>query len=123
MRFHKKVPQENRELLTEQLKQYEKDMQMTSEGRQEVYKWVASGRSPYDNGDYIYTDNGCPLDFVSAMRFEEEQIEWFQNLSEEEKNALSSQNTPQYDTLQDDIVFLASTFADELNLDDELPFQ
>ena len=123
MRFHKKVPQENRELLTEQLKQYEKEMQMTSEERQELYKWVASGRSPYDNGDYIYGDNGCPLDFVGAMRFEEEQIEWFQNLSEEEKNALFSQNTPQYDTLQDDIVFLASTFADELNLDDELPFQ
>ena len=123
MRFHKEVPQENRELLTEELKEYEKEVQMTSEGRQEVYKWVASGRSPYDNGDYIYADNGCPLDFVSAMRFEEEQIEWFQNLSEEEKNALSSQNTPQYDTLQDDIVFLASTFADELNLDDELPFQ
>jgi hypothetical protein len=37
--------------------------------------------------------------------------------------AISSHHNIQYDTLQDDIVFLASTFADELNLDDELPFQ
>ena len=96
---------------------------MTSEERRELYKWVSSGRSPYDNGDYIYGDNGYPLDFVSAMRFEKEQMEWFQSLSEEEKNALCSKNTPQYDTLQDDIVVLASTFADELNPDEELPFQ
>ena len=123
MRFHKNVPQENRELLTAQLKQYEKEMPMTSEERRELHKWVASGRSPYDNGDYIYGDNGYPLDFVSAMRFEEEQMEWFQNLSEEEQNALCSKNAPPYDASQDDIVFLVSSFADELNLDDELPFQ
>ena len=51
MRFHKNVPQENREFLTEQLKKYEKEMVMTSEERKELHKWVAKGRSPYDNGD------------------------------------------------------------------------
>ena len=53
MRFYKNVPQENREFLKEQLKKYEKEMAMTSGERKELHKWVASGRSPYDNGDYI----------------------------------------------------------------------
>lgn len=76
MRFHKNVPRENRELLIEQLRQYEKEMRMTSDERKELHKWVASGRSPYDNGDYICSDGGYPLDFVSALRFVEEQLEW-----------------------------------------------
>ena len=84
MRFHKNVPLEHREILAEQLKKYEKEMAMTSEERKELHKWVASGRSPYDNGDYIYGENGWPMDFVSAMRFEADQMEWFASLSEEE---------------------------------------
>ena len=35
MRFHKNVPLEHREILTEQLKKYEKEMEMTSEERNE----------------------------------------------------------------------------------------
>ena len=80
MRFHKNVPLEHREILAEQLKKYEKEMAMTSEERKELHKWVASGRSPYDNGDYIYGENGWPMDFVSAMRFEADQMEWFASL-------------------------------------------
>jgi hypothetical protein len=123
MRFHKKVPLENRELLTAQLKQYEKETKMTSEERRELHKWVASGRSPYDNGDYIYGENGWPVDFVSALRFVDEQAEWFESLSEEEQNALCRKNTAQYDTSQEEPVFFVSSFADELELDEELPFQ
>ena len=58
MRFHKNVPQENREFLTEQLRQYEKEMRMNADERKALHKWVASGRSPYDNGDYICTEGG-----------------------------------------------------------------
>ena len=120
MRFHKNVPLEHREILTEQLKKYEKEMAMTSEERKELHKWVASGRSPYDNGDYIYGENGWPMDFVSALRFEADQMEWFASLSEEEKQALQGKSQ-QYDTELDEPI---SMFAGSFGLEDEeLPFQ
>lgn len=123
MRFHKNVPQENREVLTIQLKQYEKEMAMTSEERRELHKWVASGRSPYDNGDYICSENGCPMDFVSALRFVDEQIKWFESLSEEEKEAFLQENTPQYDTISDEVVFGIDSFVWKSDPEEELPFR
>lgn len=121
MRFHKNVSRENRELLIEQLRQYEKEMRMTSDERKALHKWVASGRSPYDNGDYICTDGGYPLDFVSAMRFEEEQMEWYQGLSEEEKDELHSRSI-EYNTRTDEMmVNCAGCFQADPN--EELPFQ
>lgn len=48
MRFRKNVPAEHREFLQEQLKQYKKEMTMTKNELRELEKWVASGRSPYD---------------------------------------------------------------------------
>ena len=59
MRFRKNVPAEHREFLQEQLKQYKKEITMSKDELRELEKWVASGRSPYDNGDYIYSENGC----------------------------------------------------------------
>lgn len=121
MRFHKNVSRENRELLTEQLRQYEKEMRMTSEERKELHKWVASGRSPYDNGDYICSDSGYPLDFVSALRFEAEQMEWYQSLSEEEKEELHS-NSIKYNTRTDELMVDSSVYY-QTDPDEELPFR
>lgn len=121
MRFHKNVPRENRELLIEQLRQYEKEMRMTSDERKELHKWVASGRSPYDNGDYICSDGGYPLDFVSALRFVEEQLEWYQSLSEAEKEALHSDDI-EYITETDEIMVNCSKYY-QTDPDEELPFQ
>ena len=112
MRFHKNVPLEHREFLTEQLKKYEKEMTMTSEERKELHKWVASGRSPYDNGDYIYGENGWPMDFVSALRFEADQMEWFASLSEEEKQALQGKSQ-QYDTELDEPISMFAGIFEE----------
>lgn len=123
MRFHKNVPQENRELLREQLKKYEAEMAMTSLERKELHKWVASGRSPYDNGDYIYSENGWPMDFINAMRFVEEQIEWFQNLSEEEREEFLRENQPQYDTVSEEPILQDSYYAKYWDPEEELPFQ
>ena len=93
-------------------KKYEKEMAMTSEERKELHKWVASGRSPYDNGDYIYGENGWPMDFVSAMRFEADQMEWFASLSEEEKQALQGKSQ-QYDTELDEPISMYTGILDE----------
>jgi len=88
MRFNKNVPLKDREVLAAQLKQYEKETAMTSDERRELYIWVASGHSPYDNGDHICNEKGWPMDFVHALRFEKEQMEWYQSLTEDEKDAL-----------------------------------
>jgi len=38
----------------------------------ELREWVASGNSVYDN-PYFYSDeSGWPMDYISAMRFDEE---------------------------------------------------
>lgn len=85
MRFHKNIPQEVRAFLQEQLKEYETNTPMSKEERRELHEWVAKGRSPYDNGDYICGAGGYPLDFISALRAEKELQDWFDSLSEEEK--------------------------------------
>ena len=98
-------------------------MAMTSLERKELHKWVASGRSPYDNGDYIYNENGWPMDFVNAMRFVEDQIQWFQNLSEEEREELLRENQPQYDTISEEPILQDSYYAKYWDPEEELPFQ
>lgn len=120
MRFHKNVPQENRDVLSEQLKKYEKEVAMTSDERRELHKWVSAGNSPYDNGDYIYSENGWPMDFVNAMRFVEEQLEWFRSLSEEEQQELISGSVA-YDTESEEPVLIASNLY-ATDLEEELPF-
>ena len=84
MRFHKNIPQEVRAFLQAQLKEYEANTPMSKEERRELHKWVAKGRSPYDNGDYICGADWNPLDFISALRAEKELQDWFESLSEED---------------------------------------
>ena len=123
MKFNKNVPWENREVLAAQLKRYEKEVDMTNNERKELHKWVAAGHSPYANGDYICNENGWPMDFVNAMRFEKEQLEWFQNLTEEEKQELIS-GTTDYDTELEEPELIASNLYDiDIAPDTELPFQ
>lgn len=122
MRFHKNVSAEMQEVLKEELKQYKKEMTLTKEELRELNKWVASGRSPYDNGDYIYTDYGCPMDFVSALRFMEELQEWFDSLSDEEREQELRDFRGDYDTQEESIVYHASDLDFKWNPDEELPF-
>ena len=40
-----------------------------------LHRWVNSGHSPYENGDYIVNDDGGPMDFISAQRFLEAEYQ------------------------------------------------
>ena len=60
---------------------------MSKEECRELHEWVAKGRSSYDNSNYICGAGGYPLDFISALRAEKELQDWFDSLSEEEKEA------------------------------------
>jgi len=113
MKFHKNVPKENREYLKELLANYEKETAMSCSERQELYEWVAKGRSPYENGDYVCGGNGDPLDFITALRDVKEQLEWFQSLNEEEQRELLPRSEPQKDGL----------LKDDIDNIEELPFR
>jgi len=52
------------------MRQYLKDFpDATLEEKRDLSIWVRSGHSPYENGDYIATDSGGPMDFINARRF------------------------------------------------------
>ena len=104
MKFRKNVPAEHREFLQEQLKQYKKEMTMTK------------------NGDYIYSENGCPMDFVSAMRFQDEIYEWWMSLSEEEQEQELRELRGDYDTVSDSIIINTEWSDPAMDPDAELPF-
>ena len=123
MKFHKHVTREIRELLQEQLKEYEAHTQMTKEERKALHDWVASGRSPYDNGDYLCGDGGYPLDFISALRANKELQEWYDSLSEDEKQAEKSGHCYQYSTDTDEIYFDTAAFKLPDSEGEELPFE
>ena len=105
MKFWKKVPQEVRTVLSEQYKQYVKEVPMTPAERKELQTWVRSGHSPYDNGWYIATEVGIPMDFVNALR-----------MSEDMEVMIS-----EYATKSDKIAFIPND-PDEVDPFEELPF-
>ena len=88
MKFCKNISKEKQETLLAQLMDYENNLQMTEEERKSLHAWVAEGKSPYDNGDYIYREDGSLMDFISAIRFTDEQIRHFRNLTAGEKNKI-----------------------------------
>ena len=52
----------------------------TPEEKKALRSWVRSGHSPFENGWYVVTDSGGPMDFISAIRFlEEEYQEYLKN--------------------------------------------
>lgn len=106
MRFHKNVPQELQEILSVDFNRYIKEVSMTAEERNELKKWVQSGNSPYDNGWYITTETSGPMDFVNALRFIE---------TEASVDVI-------YDTVADDIVFVAGKDSSAVSLIEDLPF-
>ena len=121
MKFEKQVPRETRVFLTQQLKEYEQTTRMTREERSLLHEWVAAGHSPYENGDYIYGAGG-PVDFISALHILEEMNEWFDSLSDEEKQAELS-GCVQYHPETDDIVIEMNVLYLPDIQDEELPFQ
>lgn len=59
--------------LHKQLKEYEATIGiMTADERKELHEWVAAGNSVHDNPCYIYGEDGCPMDYINAIRCDKE---------------------------------------------------
>lgn len=106
MGFRKNVSRELREFLSEELQRYTREIPMNAKERSELRKWVQSGHSPYDNGWYISTETGEPLDFINALRAVQSE-------------AISSVS---YDTETDHPVFMVEADMSADALTEELPF-
>ena len=62
----------------------------TTEEKIDLKNWVNSGHSPFENGDYISTESGQPMDFINAARFLESLVQ--EHLNEQESIHEESNN-------------------------------
>ena len=76
-------PETLKEWKAELLREFKREMRSylkrfpdaTPDEKRDLRRWVNSGHSPYENGDYIVNDDGGPMDFISAQRFLEEECQ------------------------------------------------
>ena len=109
--------------LLEQLKEYEANIPMSRSERKELHDWVTRGRSPYDNGNYICGSSGIPLDFISALRAEQELQDWSESTPVEEIEAENRALCYQYSAENDEFYFDATALWLPDVEECELPFQ
>jgi hypothetical protein len=67
----RKVTKERMRFLQRELREYEKNTEMTDEERKELHEWVADGYSVHENSAMAWTDYGVPCDFLFVYREEE----------------------------------------------------
>ena len=78
--FEQVDPETLREWKEERLNEFKREMRSylqgfpdaTPEEKRDLHRWVNSGHSPYENGDYVVSDSGEPMDYIHAGRFLEE---------------------------------------------------
>ena len=65
----KRIDPETRKMLKSDLGEYlQRFPDATREEKHKLRRWVAAGRSPYDNQWELYNDYGWPMDFITAER-------------------------------------------------------
>lgn len=109
-------PETLRERKAELLREFKREMlsylkrfpDATPEEKRDLRRWVNSGRSPYENGDYIVNDDGGPMDFISAQRFLEAELREYLNDPDTYRGTqCSEEHAPQKDDSEtgDDLPF------------------
>ena len=57
-----------RQILRNDLAAYESGFDLSDEERCSLYEWVSEGNAACDNPWYMASENGAPMDYVTAMR-------------------------------------------------------
>ena len=71
--------------LRRQLKEYEATIgTLTEDERKELREWVATGNSVHDNPYSIYGEDGYPMDYINAIRYDKELCEEMRDLTSEQ---------------------------------------
>lgn len=71
MKFNKYLPEEIREMLENQYKDYIKSTPMTKKEQRAVREWVKDGHSVYENPSGAWHDGQVPVEFLTIYREEE----------------------------------------------------
>ena len=102
--FENVDPETLREWKAELLREFKREMRpylkrfpdATPEEKRDLRRWVNSGHSSYENGDYIVNDDGGPMDFISAQRFlEAEYQEYLRDPDAHRETQDSEEHLPQ----------------------------
>ena len=95
-------PESLKEWEAEQQRALKREMQFylkqfpdaTPEEKRALRRWVNSGRSPYENGDYVVNDDGGPMDFIHALRFLEDEYQEYLKDPEGYREMRSGDHSP-----------------------------
>jgi len=85
MKKTRTLDKSRKDFLHRQLKEYEAEIGiMTEDERKELHEWVATGNSVHDNPYYIYGEDGHPMNYINAIRYNKELCEEMRNLTPEQ---------------------------------------
>lgn len=70
--MNKAYMNERKYIIRQEMKDFENTYPMTPSERKEVNKWVSNGNCIYTNPWYWYYENGNEMNYLDALRFEEE---------------------------------------------------
>lgn len=84
MRFNKYLPEETRNLLENQYKEYIKTTPMTKKEKRALREWVKDGHSVYENDSCAWNDGQIPVEFLTVYRDEEYIRQHTKGMSSEE---------------------------------------
>ena len=125
MRFNKYLPEEIRNLLENQYKEYIKTTPMTKKEQRALREWVKDGHSVYENSSCAWYDGQIPVEFLTVYRDEEYIRQHTKGMSPEEVRRFAMACYGWDDESASDETILMDSFAasDNSPVADELPFR
>ncbi|MDO4650580.1 MAG: hypothetical protein Q4B26_18250 [Eubacteriales bacterium] len=119
MKFNKWLPDETREMLEKQYKEYIKVTPMTKKEQRALRDWVKDGNSVYENSMGAWADGQVPVEFLTIYRDEEYIRAHTEGMSPVDARKIAL-NYYGWDTEEDDVIV---DYADNsMDPDAELPF-
>jgi len=80
-----KVDKSIKAFLRKELREYMGTIgHITADEKKDLLEWVEDGNSVYSNPAIISDDNGCPMDYINARRFEIDMYEDMMNQADEQ---------------------------------------
>ena len=113
MKFNVYLPDETKELLERQYKEYLKIRPMSQKEQRAVREWVKNGHSVYENSAGAWQDGQIPVEFLDVYRDEEYIRSHTKGMSEAERRKFAH--------LQNDEPAILKTAESETD-DKDLPF-
>ena len=126
MKFHRDLPEETKEYLEKQYKEYLKIRPMTKKEQHAVREWVKDGNSVYDNPDGAWQDGMVPVEFLEIYRDHEYIRQHTKGMSEGEARrfALAYYGWEENPNMKKDVEgeFMEKDFEDFVLDNKEMPF-